>query len=49
MDRYMKIADELARQNLLTGNGGPSGSIWPRMRKRLIERYPIDMILFPGI
>jgi tRNA(Arg) A34 adenosine deaminase TadA len=27
MNKYMQIADELSKQNLLTGNGGPFGAI----------------------
>ncbi len=27
MNKYMKIADELARQNILTNNGGPFGAV----------------------
>lgn len=27
MNKYMKIADEMAKQNLLTNNGGPFGAV----------------------
>ena len=27
MNKYMKIADELAQQNILTNDGGPFGAV----------------------